>query len=228
MSTETKQLDWHFKIPHVRLGRRLPEERIKRGLVELNEDIFFDVASRLNLTTPYMDYYQGVYYDKWPDGKKYVCPMDRGGPLQGMLSEVPVWSTMIDMVEVKWNQLKPQEIVNPEFGALMPAMRQPCECEEAPCEHDRVLVKRPVKDELILFGWRSVFITLSKANIPGITISSLESKFGISLAMSPQEVELLDNATPPWMEDGPDEDEVWDDMGLFEKTPTAGPWEGTK
>ena len=221
MSTATKEVDYYFKVPEASLGRLMPEERVKRGLQEINKDIFFDIASKLNLSQPFMDYHQGVYFNGRPVGKKYVCPMDRGGPLNGVLSEAPVWSCMWDMVEVHWDDVTPSELMNADVGSLMP------------CLHDenQVMVKRQVRGDLILIGWRATFETLIRARIPGVDRASLENKFGITLTQTPEEAELLDQAIPPWEQESaedPEDDEVLDSMGEFEKTPVAGPWEGTK
>jgi hypothetical protein len=222
MSTATKDISYYFNVPGCRLGRRIPEERIKCGLQDLNRDIFFDVATRHGKTYPFMDYHQAVYYAGRPEGKKYVCPMDRGGPLNGMISEVPVWATVQDMVRVPWDDVTIAELQDHSFGSIMP-------CFDS---ENHVLVKRHIKGDVILFGWRSVFLTLSRAHIPGITLGSLENKFRLSLQATPEELKILDESTPPWLDenasDQPEEGEVLEEMGVFEKRPTTGPWEGTK
>lgn len=218
----TKDLGYYYQVPGCRMGRLLPEEKVKRLLAELNKDIFFDLASRLNITYPFMDYAQGVYYDGWPEGRKYVCQMDRGGPLNGMLAEVPVWTVVQDMVRVHWNDVTTQELNDHTFGSIMP-------CFDS---EDHVMVKRWVKGDPILCGWRATFLTLARAKIPNLTLGTLESKFQLSLQETPEEAKLFDEGTPPWLQDNApdlvDEGEVLEEMGAFEKTPVAGPWEGTK
>jgi hypothetical protein len=204
------------------MGRLLTEEKIKRLLTELNKDIFFDYASTHNENYPNQDYHQGVYYGGWPEGRQYVCQMDRGGPLNGMLAEVPVWTAVQDMVRVHWNDVTTQELNDHTFGSIMPCFD----------DENYVMVKRWVKGDPVLCGWRSTFLTLARAKIPNVTIGTLESKFQISLQETPEEAKLFDEGKPPWLNDNDpdfvDEEAVLEEMGAFDKKPTSGPWEGTK
>jgi hypothetical protein len=172
-----------IRIPKERAGRPLQESRVKAGLKTLNPSIFFDVGSRLGMDHPYMDYRQGVYYDGFPDGRKHVCSMDRGHAFGGVIIEVPVWSTINDLVEVPL-----ESVVFESEEIVMPLMHKP----------DYVQVKRQVRNEVILCGWRHTFDKLIAARIPGITRESLAGQFGVSLDAYVEPVEV------------PEEGDAWD------------------
>lgn len=177
-----------IRIPKSRAGRPLQEARIKAGLQRLNPLIFFDVGSRLGMDHPYMDYRQGVYFDGFPQGRKHICSMDRGHAFGGVVIEVPVWSTVNDLVEVPLESVcfESEEII-------MPLMHRPDYCH----------VRRAVRDEVILCGWRHTFDKLLAARIPGITRESLASEFGVSLdcfveeVLVPEEGNSWDSDTDP-------------------------------
>ena len=64
------------------LGQCLQEYTLKKGLVELNSGIHFDVGGNLNLVHPMMDIRQGV----WHNGR-HIATMDRGE-----IPEFKVWA----------------------------------------------------------------------------------------------------------------------------------------
>jgi len=193
-----------LKIPKAAAGRPLTEMRIKDGLRKLNRDIFFDVGGRLGMDHPYIQYRQGVYYDGRPEGRKHICSMDRGGPLGGIIVEVPVWSTITDLVEVPLADAIFTESI------VMPCMHNPDNC----------MVQKQVRNDVILCGWRHTFDKLIAARIPGITRRTLEGEFGISLQDYVEPVEIPEEGGTPWDDVDDDDGKTLDEMGLYEARPT--------
>lgn len=204
--------DLMLRLSKDAVGRTIPEYRFKRGLERLNEGIFFDVGARLNMDHPYMEYRQGVYFRDRPDGRKHVCSMDRGLPTGGDLVEVPVWSTIPDIAEVSWDDVSAEELLAQEPPFPMA------------CFHNESLVqiKRQVRGEVILCGWRHTLEKLIAAKIPGIDRSSLEEEFSITLADYVETVELPEDKAE-WEDspDAPEEGKVLEEMGQFEPRPTV-------
>ena len=64
------------------LGQSIDEVTLKKGLMELNPGIHFDVGGNLDLIHPMRDIRQGVWYNG-----RHMAPMDRG-----MIPEFKVWA----------------------------------------------------------------------------------------------------------------------------------------
>lgn len=200
------------RIPWQSVGRKLAEDKIKSGLRKLNPDIFFDLGSRLNLAHPFMEYRQGVFYDKRPPGRKHICAMDRGLHSGGMIPEVPIWQTIPDVVEVDLHSLTAEEIMAQEPPFPMPCFHDP----------DKAQIKKNVRGDLIMCGWRRVFDKLIAAKIPGITKLSLEAEFGVDLTNRVETCEVPeDKADWEDPQDHPEEGEILEEMGVFEPKPTV-------
>jgi len=200
------------KIPKEACGQLLSEDRIKAGLLKLSPGIFFDYASRHDKWHPYQDIRQGVYHDDREDGRKHICSMDRG-VLDGMIPEVPIWKTDWDIVEVTWDEVSAGELISQEPPFPMP------------CYHDenKVQIRRQVKNDIILSGWRHTFDKLIATRTPGVTRSALEAEFGISMRDYVEPCLIPEEGAPVWEDNpnAPEEGSVWDELGMYEARPTV-------
>lgn len=195
-----------FKIPKKNLGRMILEAQLKAALVACNPLFFFDVGGRLNIPHPFMNYRQGVFFDGWPAGGKHVCSLDRGWPMEGMVPEVPVYSTVRDLVELPADSLDPLA-----EDIWMPLLHRP----------GWVQVNREVRSDVILCGWRHTLEKVIAAKIEGATRGDIGAKLGIEWRDRVEGVSVPEEGPAPW-ETGEYEDDghVLEEMGSFEARPT--------
>jgi hypothetical protein len=182
------------------MGQTMQEATVKAALRQLNPDLHFDMGACLNIWHPFKDSRQNVYYLG-----RSIGAMDRG-----TLPEVPVWTTRRDMVEVPWQEVKPDEIaMYPTEGVIASCRKCSCSwnlgfrpegllvcpglCGNMGLATDSELfgwqnrmsgtahVFRTVRDRVVLVGWRHTFFRLYRAGVPGVTKETLEEKFGVNL-----------------------------------------------
>lgn len=189
-----------ISIPKEAMGHTLQEATVKAALRRMNPGIDFDLGSRLNLWHPFRDTRQSVLFEG-----RFICAMDRG-----TLPELTVWSMMKDVVEVPVSDIHPGELafyrtVNVRITCLkckgqwdMPHRPDKillclCGCDNRAHSADlthwayqdvptgTALVRRSVKDRVILVGWRHTFKKILGFMVPGITEQRLELTFNITL-----------------------------------------------
>lgn len=198
-------------IPRDYLGQTLQEMAVKRGLLELNPDIHFDLGNQKNIWHPYMRDRQGVFYRG-----RFCGAMDRH-----TLPELPIWSLTKDLVEVPESDVKPDEMAiyntfrvqlqclkcknvweqdhRPIGAVVCPKLcgniAQTPQNEQFVCNSiptGTAWVWRQLRDRIMLVGWRHTFYQLLRSGVPGITKQRLELKFQIDLmpkVLDPIEVE---------------------------------------
>jgi hypothetical protein len=193
-----------FSIPKLYMGQTLQEVDVKKGLLEMNPEIHFDMGTCLNIWHPYQDSRQNIFYRG-----RSVVGMDRG-----TLPENPVWTVRKDAIEVPWSEVRYGEVcLRLTMGVLFKCLKClsifeysarptgviscPTKCGNFGQNLDSTLwqwkdkptgmvqVLRSVKDRVILVGWRHTFSTLMVWGIPGVDKKKLEERFRINLDSKP-------------------------------------------
>lgn len=195
-----------ISIPRSYMGQTLQESTVKRGLLQMQPELHFDMGSCLNIWHPYRETRQNVFYRG-----KSIGAMDRG-----TLPENPIWSVRKSIVEVPWSEVRygevalsvtqnvigrcqkckhTWEIPHRPFGIIAcPSLcGNMADSTDATCWEwaDRptgtCYVRRSERDRIILVGWRHTFWRILGFGVPGITRSGLESEFRINLEEKPLE-----------------------------------------
>jgi hypothetical protein len=166
---------------------------IKKKLVEMNPGISFDAAE--NRPSEYQYVLQGA--DNMQDKRggifyngRFVCAMDRG-----VIPEKEIWEmtdgfeeipmSMIDQVEESRVVYVEVMKTDPNYNqALLKAQRKD---DNFQLDDDGKVFKYKavregrVRDKILTIGWRNTLTDLAFAGIPGVTVTTINEKFDVSL-----------------------------------------------
>jgi hypothetical protein len=176
-------------------GHELNSVDIERGLRELNSDMHFDLAAKIDQKHPYIGERQGVYYNG-----NHICSMDRG-----VSPEFKVWTMVRRPVEVGWSEADKDD-VSVQYEEILPATEGYADLRMLAAsgrDHSlrirddgklfklRCMAVRPARDRIIRCGWRHTFEHIIRWGVPNITRENLSAKFGVDMnkyPMGPPEV----------------------------------------
>jgi len=181
-------------------GVTLDSAIVCRSLQELNRDINFDVAQRLE------EWDYAMVSPKALRAKmdatrmpvlhlgRYICAMDRGP-----IPEFKQWSVVERVVEVPWSEADKEES-SITYQTIPPtaenyrdlyieaALGKRLDLQLLP---DGKLVRtvctavRKTRGKIVRLGWRHTFNRLIAAEIHGVTRGSVSAKFGVDLMKYP-------------------------------------------
>ena len=170
------------------LGKTIDSSVIEKGLLEINGDLRFDVATRQGAWHPSQKVRQGVFWHE-----THIASMDRG-----IVPEFKQWSVVERVVEVDWSQADKDDVsiqtevvptTSEEYvNALLHIMAKDVGWEFRP---DGAIVKltpvakRKMQGRIIWLGWRHTFERIINRNLPGLTRSAIATKFGVDLMKFP-------------------------------------------
>jgi len=183
------------------LGSALASTRMEAGLRELNSDINFDVAIRRPDDFGYALQMDSARRKAAEQGRlpvchldRYICSMDRG-----MVPEFKVWSVLEMQVEVEWWEAD-KETASIQYETI--PINDPNYADlRSDAEHHqsnglvimadgrlakmRCLVTRKSRGRVVQVGWRFTFHNLINANIPGVTVQTVNAEFGVDMGKVP-------------------------------------------
>lgn len=181
------------------LGRMLDSSKIQEGLRELNPDLAFDVAVNRPgdwesvVQFPNAKALEAIRRQRLPVVYRndYIVAMDRG-----MIPEYKQWAVREILVEVPWSEADQDgtsiqwETVPKEhehYAELKRLAQSELDLGLSVLADGRVIRRRCMaykksRGQLLFLGWRHTFRRLLAANIPGVTATSVEQKFGIDLS----------------------------------------------
>jgi hypothetical protein len=169
-------------------GKTIDSAVIERGLRELNPNIHFDMASKMNGWHPNQSTKQGVLYEG-----RHICAMDRG-----LVPEFKQWSVVSRIVEVGWAEadkddvsIQTQVIPKTDSGyvdATLHCMNNDLGWQYRP--DGAVLkmtpvAKRKMQGRVVLVGWRHTFEKIIHRKIPGVTRKAIADKFVVDMLKYP-------------------------------------------
>jgi hypothetical protein len=170
-------------------GKSLHEGTIKKGLRELNSEIHFDMGTALNQWHPMQSTRQGVFYKG-----HHICSMDRE-----MVPEYKVWTVDENVVPCSLGEAD-QENVSVTYKVLdentegyddLYALARMRKDDSLQIRRDGELVrlsayrKTKTRGRCIRVGWRHTFEAMLQRDIPGVTRTSLATKFGVDMLRYP-------------------------------------------
>jgi len=172
------------------LGKPLHESVIKKGLVELNPGMHFDLGAATGQWHPYIERRQGVFFQG-----AHICSMDRG-----MIPEFKAWGVSQRVVPAQWAEADQPNVSirwsivptsTPDYVDLCLLAQSGRSNEYKIRDDGSLMVLEPVKTidgrgKVWRLGWRHTFAAILFRNIPGITHASLGAKFGIDALAFPK------------------------------------------
>ena len=171
------------------LGTPLHETVVKRGLIELNPDIHFDLAAAIGQIHPMILGRQGVYLYG-----RHICSMDRG-----MIPEYKVWTETRRRVVGQWADAnKPGASVifrvihegEYEYKDKREIARRGSDPSLSLRDDGAVVEYTPYievrgKGRVHRLGWRHTFEALLRRQVRGVTRMSLAARFGVDMLKYP-------------------------------------------
>lgn len=176
------------------LGTPLHETVVKRGLVELNPDIHFDLAACIGQIHPMINQRQGVYVYG-----QHICSMDRSTPELPMIPEYKVWTETRHRVVAQWADAnKPGasmrlRIIHPgeyEYRDKREIARKGIDPSLSLRDDGAVVEYTPYievrgRGRVFRLGWRHTFEALLRRQVRGVTRTSLAARFGVDMLKYP-------------------------------------------
>jgi len=198
-------------IPKRWMGQTLQEDAVKSALLRLQPELHFDLGGRHNIWHPYKETRQSVFYRG-----RHICSMDRG-----TLPEFPIWTLADDWIEVPAWEVKPGELAFYSSCGWIVKCRHCGSSWKFPqrpvgemrcaggCKNrgdvsnprnwgleenrdGRAMVRRKVRDRIVLVGWRHTLGKLADANVPAVTREAIERELGIKLGPKPPDAVEID------------------------------------
>jgi hypothetical protein len=187
----------------VNLGKQIDSAVIQQGLRELNPEINFDVANRLEEWNYalVMDPKRraAIEAGRMPVlyREKYTCSLDRD-----MVPEVKVWEQVTKWVEVPADPNSFSDAINYELVApadwTYAGLLQRVQAKDPSCQMEAggfirrhwQMVPMPTRGRVVMLGWRHTFENLLHHDIPGVTRATLGEKFQVDMfkcLVGPQE-----------------------------------------
>ena len=170
------------------VGKTIDASVIQKGLLELNGDLRFDVATKRGAWHPNQALRQGVFWHE-----THICAMDRG-----LVPEFKQWSVVTRLVEVDWAQADKDDVsiqtrtirkADPDYvPALLHVWAKDLGWELRP---DGVIMQltpvapRKMQGRVVMVGWRHTFERIINRNLPGLTRSAIAAKFGVDMMKFP-------------------------------------------
>jgi len=174
------------------LGRSLTDSDIRAGLFEMNPSISFDAA--INRPSEYRfvlkgdnmtDVRGGIFYNGM-----YVCAYDRG-----VVPELPIWSMTDGIEEIRMCDIEKYDDTRVCYVQIMESdphyhialTKAESKDDNFVLDDDGKVYKYTalrecrVRDKIIRIGWRRTLVHVATAGIPGVTIDTVNAKFGVRL-----------------------------------------------
>mgnify|MGYP001405656824 CR=1 FL=1 len=177
-------------------GRTIDSSVIQRGLMELNSGFSFDMANRLSEWRPVL----GAGFKKWNPTRqgvyylgRHICSMDRGlvpefPQFKVIERRLPAGSDEADKdgVTTTYEAIKPSD---PKFvDAALRCMNNTPGWWVRPdgaVVHEEWWKTVQAEGPKEMLGWRPTLLKILHRQIPGVTIQSLNDKFGIDITLMP-------------------------------------------
>jgi hypothetical protein len=178
------------------MGRTIDSAVLEKGLRELNSDFSFDMANRLSEWRPVLS----VGFAKWNPTRqgvyhlgRHICSMDRGlvpefPQFKVVERRLPAGSDEADKdgVSTSYQVIRSTDLAYSD--AVLHCMNRDPGWYARPdgaVIHEEwwktVLAEGPKE----MLGWRPTLLKIHRRQIPGVTIQSLNAKFGIDMTIMP-------------------------------------------
>lgn len=178
------------------LGLQLDSSRIEQGLRELNPDLNFDVANRLEEWNYLLEVdprvRRAIEEQRQPVlwRERYICSLDRG-----MVSEYKVWSLKTVQEEVPADEsgdmVNFERVGSADWTYRGLAERVTAGDKSCRVNSDGTITRfwtyRPkqIKNKVLRLGWRHTFENLLLHDVPGVTRESIAIKFRVDMYKHP-------------------------------------------
>jgi len=185
----------------VDFGMSLTSSAIEAGLRELNPDINFDVAVRKPEEFGYSLQTDPVRRRAIEQGRlpvchlgRYICSMDRG-----MVPEFKVWGVQTTRVEIDWREADLED-ASIQYETIPPSdptyddLRSDAErgqddglqiMPDGRLARMRCFATKKSRGRVLHVGWRFTFHNLINADIPGVTVQTINKKFNVDMSKIP-------------------------------------------
>lgn len=175
------------------LGTSLNDSDVRLGLMEMNPGISFDAA--VNRPSEYQYVLKGGDNREKTRGGvfycgRFICAIDRG-----VIPEHTVWSMTDGFEEIRMCDIERYDDSRVIYVEVLPSdknyhvalLKAQKKDDNFQLDGDgrvfkyKALRECRVRDQPIRVGWRHTLLKLVQANIPGVTIDTLNERFGVRL-----------------------------------------------
>ena len=178
------------------MGKMIDSSLLERGLRELNPDFSFDMANRLSEWKPIF----GAGFNKWNPTRqgvyhlgRHICSMDRGlvpefPQFKVVTRRMPADSTEADKEGVTTTyRVIPTSDPGYTDGVLHCMNNDPgwYVRPDMAVVHEEWWKTVQAEGPKEMLGWRPTLLKIMHREIPGVTLRSLNEKFGIDMTIMP-------------------------------------------